>query len=233
MPKVRSKRYRAATEGVMRTGAVSIPDAVKAVKASATAKFDETIDLAIKLNIDTKQADQLVRGSLSLPYGIGKTMRVIAFCEGEEAERARQNGAVAVGGADLVEKILGGWMEFDVAVAHPAMMRFIGKLGKVLGPKGLMPSPKSGTVTEKVAEAVREFAAGKIEFRNDKEGNIHIPVGKRSFEDEKLIANIRAAIQHILSVRPATVKGDYIQSVFLASTMGPSVRIAFAAAAAG
>jgi len=226
MPKVRSKRYLSAAEAAARPGALSIPEAVKAVKAGATAKFDETINLAIKLNIDTKQAEQLVRGSLSLPHGIGKTMRVIAFCEGEEAERARQNGAVAVGGADLVEKILGGWMEFDVAIAHPAMMRFIGKLGKVLGPKGLMPSPKSGTVTEKTAEAVREFAAGKIEFRNDKEGNVHIPVGKRSFEDEKLVANIRAAIQHILSLRPSAVKGDYVQRIFVSSTMGPSLRIA-------
>ncbi|MCC8180181.1 MAG: 50S ribosomal protein L1, partial [Planctomycetes bacterium] len=193
MARKHSKRYRQAAEGHDRNKHYSVPEAVALVKEKATAKFDETVDLAIKLNIDAKQADQLVRGSLSLPHGIGKSMRVVAFAEGEMAQAAKDAGAVEVGGQDLVDKITGGWMEFDVAVAHPSMMRFVGKLGKVLGPKGLMPSPKSGTVTDKVAEAVAEFAAGKLEFRNDKEGNVHMVVGKVSFDADKLVDNIQAA----------------------------------------
>ena len=164
------------------------------LKNAATAKFDETVDLALKLNIDTKQADQLVRGSFSLPNGTGKSVRVIAFCEGEEAEAATANGAIEVGGADLVQKIEKGWLDFDIAICHPAMMRFVGKLGKVLGPKGMMPSPKSGTVTDKVAQAVSDFSSGKIEFRNDKEGNVHMIVGKASFDEAKLAENVNASI---------------------------------------
>ena len=221
-----SKRFRKASENHDRNKALTVADAVTRVKANATAKFDETVDLAVKLNIDSKQADQLVRGSLSLPHGIGKSMRVIAFAEGETAEAAKAAGAVEVGGQDLVDKITGGWMEFDVAVAHPGMMRFVGKLGKVLGPKGLMPSPKAGTVTDKVAEAVAEFAAGKIEFRNDKEGNVHMVVGKKSFDPQKLAENIQAAIHHIRAIRPQAVKGDYITGIFVASTMGPGYRLA-------
>jgi large subunit ribosomal protein L1 len=159
-------------------------------------------------------------------------MRVVAFAEGDAAKAATEAGAVEVGAQDLADRIAGGWMEFDVVVAHPAMMKFVGKLGKVLGPKGLMPSPKSGTVTDKVADAVREFAAGKIEFRNDKEGNVHMVVGKASFEPDKLAGNIRAAMQHIKSIRPTAVKGDYITGVFIASTMGPGVRVVFQAEAA-
>ncbi|MCL2000743.1 MAG: 50S ribosomal protein L1 [Planctomycetes bacterium] len=220
-----SKRFRKTAEGRDRQSSLPVAEAVAKVKATATAKFDETIDLAVKLNIDTKQADQLVRGSLSLPHGIGKSMRVVAFAEGEIAEAAKAAGAVEAGGQTLVDKITGGWMEFDVAVAHPGMMRFVGKLGKVLGPKGLMPSPKSGTVTDKVPEAVAEFAAGKIEFRNDKEGNIHMVVGKASFEPEKLADNIQAALQHLKVIRPQAVKGEYVTGVFLSSTMGPGFRI--------
>jgi len=228
----RSKRFRKAAEGVDRLKAMSVEDAVALVKARASAKFDETVDIAIKLAIDTKQADQLVRGSLSLPYGIGKSMRVVAFAEGDAAAAAKEAGAVEVGAQDLADRIAGGWMEFDVVVAHPAMMKFVGKLGKVLGPKGLMPSPKSGTVTDKVADAVREFSAGKMEFRNDKEGNVHMVVGKASFEADKLAGNVRAAMQHIKSIRPTAVKGDYITGVFLASTMGPGVRVVFQTEAA-
>lgn len=224
-----SKRYRKAAENHDRMKAWSIPEVVVQVKEKATAKFDETVDLVLKLDIDSKQADQLVRGSLSLPHGIGKSMRVVAFAEGEMAEAAKAAGAIEVGGQDLVDKIAGGWMEFDVAVAHPAMMRFVGKLGKVLGPKGLMPSPKSGTVTDKVAAAVSEFAAGKIEFRNDKEGNVHMVVGKASFDAKKLVDNVQAAIQHIKAIRPQAVKGDYITGVFISSTMGPGFRIAYQA----
>ncbi|MDR1613146.1 MAG: 50S ribosomal protein L1 [Planctomycetota bacterium] len=223
----RSKRYRKAAEAHDRNAALGVEQAIAFVKARASAKFDETVDIAIKLNIDAKQADQLVRGSLSLPHGIGKSMRVIAFAEGEMAEAAKAAGAVEVGGQALVDKIAGGWMEFDVAVAHPSMMRFVGKLGKVLGPKGLMPSPKSGTVTDKVPEAVGEFAAGKLEFRNDKEGNVHMVAGKASFDQDKLVENVQAAVRHIKSIRPQAVRGEYIVGVHLSSTMGPGVKVSY------
>ncbi len=226
MARQHSKRFRKASENHDRQKPNTVPEAVAQLKAKATAKFDETVDLAVKLNIDSKQADQLVRGSLSLPHGIGKSMRVVAFAEGELAAAAKAAGAIEAGGQDLVDKITAGWMEFDVAVAHPGMMRFVGKLGKVLGPKGLMPSPKSGTVTDKVAEAVAEFSAGKIEFRNDKEGNVHMVVGKVSFDPQKLVDNIQAALQHIKAIRPQAVKGEYITGVFVSSTMGPGFRIA-------
>jgi large subunit ribosomal protein L1 len=225
MARTHSKRFRKVAENHDRQKTWSVADAVAQVKAKATAKFDETVDLVLKLKIDSKQADQLVRGSLSLPHGIGKSMRVVAFADGEMAEAAKAAGAIEAGGQELVDRIAGGWMEFDVAVAHPSMMRFLSKLGKVLGPKGLMPSPKSGTVTDKVADTVREFAAGKIEFRNDKEGNVHMVTGKCSFEADKLVDNIQAAIQHIKSIRPLAVKGEYITNIYLASTMGPGFRI--------
>lgn len=226
MATTHSKRFNKASENHSRQTLHSVEEAVNLLKQNATAKFDETVDLAIKLNIDTKQADQLVRGSFSLPNGIGKSVRVIAFCEGEQADKAKANGAVEVGAADLVQKIEGGWMEFDIAIAHPSMMRFVSKLGKALGPKGLMPSPKSGTVTDKVEQAVAEFCAGKIEFRNDKEGNLHLVVGKASFEPNKLVENLKAAIQHISSLRPNAVKGDFITGIYVSSTMGPGYKIA-------
>ncbi len=220
-----SKRFEKASDGLEPQKLHTVEDAVKVAKKAATAKFDETVDLALKLNIDTKQADQLVRGSFSLPNGTGKSVRVIAFCEGEEAEAATANGAIEVGGADLVQKIEKGWLDFDLAICHPAMMRFVGKLGKVLGPKGMMPSPKSGTVTDKVAQAVSDFSSGKIEFRNDKEGNVHMIVGKASFDEAKLVENVNASINHIKSLRPAAVKGDFITNVTLATTMGPGIKI--------
>jgi len=226
MSRKRSKRYCEATKEYDHQQVYSVNDGVGKVKKRASTKFDETVDLAIKLSIDTRQSDQLVRGSISLPNGTGKPVRVIAFCEGDEAEAARGNGAIEVGGQDLAEKITGGWMEFDVAIAHPSMMRFVGKLGRILGPKGLMPSPKSGTVTDRVAQAVNEFVAGKIEFRNDKEGNVHMVVGKVSFDEEKLVQNIEAATRHILSIRPSSVKGAYLVSASISSTMGPGFRIA-------
>lgn len=228
MARRRSKRYRKNREGIDRTVAYDVPTAVKLLKERANVKFDETVTLAVKLDIDTKQSDQLVRGSFSLPYGIGKSVRVIAFCEGPEAEEAKAKGAIEAGGQELVKKIEEGWLDFDVAIAHPNMMRFVGKLGKILGPKGLMPSPKSGTVTPKVAEAVSEFAAGKIEFRNDRDGNVHMTVGKASFDEEKLTANILAALNHIKAIRPPSVKGEYITNAAIASTMGPGIKIAFA-----
>ena len=221
-----SKRFEKASDGLDPLKLHTVDEAVKVAKNGATTKFDETVDLALSLNIDTKQADQLVRGSFSLPNGTGKSVRVIAFCEGEEAEAATANGAIEVGGQDLVQKIEKGWLDFDIAICHPAMMRFVGKLGKVLGPKGMMPSPKSGTVTDKVSQAVSDFSSGKIEFRNDKEGNVHMIVGKASFDEAKLADNINAAINHIKSLRPAVVKSDFIKNITISTTMGPGVKIA-------
>lgn len=221
-----SKRFEKASDGLDPLKLHTVDEAVKVAKNGATTKFDETVDLALSLNIDTKQADQLVRGSFSLPNGTGKSVRVIAFCEGEEAEAATANGAIEVGGQDLVQKIEKGWLDFDIAICHPAMMRFVGKLGKVLGPKGMMPSPKSGTVTDKVSQAVSDFSTGKIEFRNDKEGNVHMIVGKASFDEAKLADNINAAINHIKSLRPAVVKSDFIKNITISTTMGPGVKIA-------
>jgi large subunit ribosomal protein L1 len=222
----RSKRYKKAAEGCDRVKTLSLEEAMGNVKERATTKFDESVELSIKLGIDARQSDQLVRGSLSLPHGIGKSVRVIAFVEGDDAAAAEANGAVAVGGEDLANKILGGWMDFDVVVAHPAMMRYVGKLGRALGPKGLMPSPKAGTVTDKVADTVAEFAAGKIEFRNDKDGNLHMLVGKASFPLEHLVGNVDAALKHVQSLRPQAVKGVFLQRASICSSMGPGFRVA-------
>ncbi len=227
MAKLRSKRYRKMVEGLDSQKRHTAEEAVKLLKSRANAKFDESVELAINLAIDTKQADQLVRGSLSLPHGIGKSVRVIAFAEGPDAEAARAAGAMEVGAQDLADKILGGWLDFDVAVAHPNMMKFVGKLGKALGPKGLMPSPKSGTVTPNVGQAVKEFSAGKIEFRNDKEGNVHMLVGKISFPEDKLTDNVKAALAHIIGQRSTSQKNDFVLGVSLSSTMGPGIKLAF------
>ena len=226
----RSRRYRSAVE--KRTNTVpegqplSAESAVGLLKTFDQPKFDETVDLVFKLGIDPRQSTQNVRGSFSLPNGIGRSVTVIAFADGDDAEAAREAGAIEVGAADLVKKIQDGWLDFDVAVAHPRMMRFVGRLGKVLGPQGKMPSPKSGTVTENVATAVKEFKAGKVEFRTDKGGNVHVPVGKRSFEDRKLVENVTALIEHIQSLRPGGVKGAFIQHVTLSTTMSPGIRVA-------
>jgi large subunit ribosomal protein L1 len=222
-----SRRYRELSAKVEPAKAYSIDDAIGILKSGQKkCKFDESVDLAIKLDIDTKQADQLVRGSFSLPKGTGKSMRVICFADGAMAEAARQAGAVEAGGEDLAKKVEGGWLDFDVAVAHPATMRYVGRLGKVLGPKGLMPSPKSGTVTTDVAKAVQEFKAGKIEFRNDSFGNVHVTVGKLSFSKEDLQANVKAMLEHVISIRPQAVKGNYLRKATLTSTMGPGLRLA-------
>jgi len=221
-----SKRYRELAAKVDAAKAYSIEEAVTVLKsAPKRCKFDESVDLAIKLDIDTKQADQLVRGSFSLPKGTGKTLRVICFAEGALAEVARKAGATEAGGEDLAKRVEAGWLDFDVAIAHPATMRYVGRLGKVLGPKGLMPSPKSGTVTPDIAKAVQEFKAGKIEFRNDSFGNIHVTVGKLSFPKEDLLANIRAMIEHVIAIRPQAVRGHYLRKVSLTSTMGPGLRL--------
>jgi large subunit ribosomal protein L1 len=194
--------------------------------------FDQTVELVMNLGIDPRQADQMLRGSVSLPNGIGKTKRVIAFCPDEQADEATQAGATEAGGDDLIKKIQDGWMDFDVAVAHPSMMGKVGKLGRVLGPQGKMPSPKSGTVTQDVAQAVKEYAAGKLEYRNDAGGNIHAVVGKSSFTPEALEENIRSFISHIRKIKPTATKGQYIQSVHLSASMTPSVEVDVAQASA-
>ena len=221
-----SRRYRELAAKVEFAKQYSIDEAIQILKSGPKkCKFDESVDLAVKLDIDTKQADQLVRGSFSLPKGTGKSMRVICFADGALAEAARQAGAIEAGGEDLAKRVEAGWLDFDVAVAHPATMRYVGRLGKVLGPKGLMPSPKSGTVTTDVAKAVLEFKAGKIEFRNDSFGNVHVTVGKLSFSKEDLQMNIKAMLDHIVAIRPQAVKGNYLRKASLTSTMGPGLRL--------
>jgi len=222
---IRSKRYRRSSEKRL-VDPVPIADGVAILKKFDGAKFDETVELSLKLGIDSKQSNQAVRGSFSLPHGIGKTMKVIAFAEGEAAKQAKESGATEVGGEDLAKKILDGWLDFDVAVAHPGMMRHVGKLGRVLGPHGKMPSPKSGTVTDEVGRVVREFVAGKIEFRNDDTGNLHVVMGKKSFPPEKLMANITAFLDHVRSLKPPSSKGVFLQKVVLSSTMSPGIPLA-------
>ena len=225
MPKT-GKRYRELAQIVTLDKRYALAEAVDLLCRMKSAKFDETVELALKLDIDPKQADQLVRGSFSLPKGTGKDVRVIAFCSGQMTEDATAAGATEAGGEELVKKIQDGWLAFDVAIAHPSMMRFVGRLGRILGPQGKMPSPKSGTVTPDVAAAVAEFRAGKIEYRNDNLGNVNVPVGKVSFGQAELIENIDSFIQHILAVRPAAVKGIYLSRAAVSLTMSPGVRLA-------
>jgi len=220
----RSKRYKKESEHLSEES-MSVGEAVEKVKSFNSAKFDQSIEFIMHLGIDPKQADQLVRGSISLPHGIGKQRKVVAFCEDSDIQAAKSAGAVEAGCDELVKKISGGWMDFDVAVASPKVMGKVGKLGRVLGPQGKMPSPKNGTITADVATAVSEFAAGKVEFRNDAGGNIHIVVGKQSFEKDKLIGNIEAFVSHIKKIRPTSTKETYIKKMCLSATMSPSVTI--------
>ena len=220
------KRYKSSAETVDVNEAHKVDEVLKILRGFRKPKFDESVEIALCLNINPKQSDQNVRGSVSLPNGLGKTRRVIAFVpDGGIADEAKAAGAIEAGGDELVKKVQDGWFDFDVAVAHPQMMRVVGRLGRVLGPKGLMPSPKSGTVTEDVVSAVKEYAAGKVEYRNDSTGNVHAPMGKVSFTDEALKENVGAFVEHINSVRPAAVKGQLIKKVALSTTMGPSVRL--------
>ncbi len=223
----RSKRYKAEA-GKVDTGPLSLSDGVKKIKGFTSAKFDQTVECVMHLGIDPKQADQMIRGAISLPNGIGKARKVIAFCEDSDVEAAKGAGAMEAGCDELVEKIQGGWMDYDVAIASPKVMGKVGKLGRVLGPQGKMPSPKNGTVTPKVVEAVKEFAAGKVEFRNDSGGNIHAVVGKVSFDDSKLSENIDAFVTHIKKMKPSTSKGTYIKKVCISATMSPSVMLDYA-----
>ena len=238
MPK-RSTTYRGQMAKVAdKPARQSIPDAVVTLKefTEVTPKkkykgarkrkgFDASVELVMHLGIDPKQADQMIRGSLSLPKGIGKTNRVVAFCPDEMVDDAKAAGAVEAGGDDLVKKVQDGWMEFDVAVAHPSLMSKVGKLGRVLGPQGKMPSPKSGTVTPDTVQAVKDYAAGKLEYRNDAGANIHAVVGKMSFANEDLQTNIEAFIEHIRKAKPSAAKGQYIKRVCLSATMTPSVTL--------
>jgi len=204
---------------------VGLSEAVEKVKSFVSVKFDQTVECVLQLGIDPKQADQMIRGSISLPNGIGKQKKVIAFCEDSDVEAAKSAGAFEAGCDELVKKISGGWMDFDVAIASPKVMGKVGKLGRTLGPQGKMPSPKNGTVTMDVIKAVGEFAAGKVEFRNDAGGNLHVVVGKQSFDKDKLVENIEAFLGHIKKIRPSSAKGTYIKKMCLSATMSPSVEV--------
>ncbi len=221
-----SKRMRSLAEKVPGKTPQTVEQAVALLKTFNNAKFDQTVEIAIRLGIDPKQADQLVRGSIVLPHGIGKSLRVVVFAKGDKVDEARAAGADEVGGPELAERIKGGWTEFDVCIAAPDMMGVVGPLGKILGPRGLMPSPRAGTVTPDVGRTVREYKAGKVEFRNDAGGIIHAVVGKLSFEAAKLADNVRALINHVLALKPAAVRGQYVKGIAISATMSPSVRIA-------
>ncbi|EAX47689.1 ribosomal protein L1 [Thermosinus carboxydivorans Nor1] len=224
MPK-HGKKYQEAAKLIERGKLYDPEEAVELVKKTASAKFDETVEVAVKLGVDPKHADQQVRGAVVLPYGTGKTKRVLVFAKGEKAKEAEEAGADFVGAEDMVAKIQEGWTDFDVAVATPDMMGMVGRLGKILGPKGLMPNPKVGTVTMDVARAVKEIKAGKIEYRTDKAGNIHAPIGKVSFDNEKLLKNFYTLIDTLIRVKPAAAKGQYLRSITLSTTMGPGVKV--------
>jgi large subunit ribosomal protein L1 len=219
------KRFKAALKGIDRNKFYSVEDAVKLVKERAKAKFDETIEMAFNLGIDPKHADQNVRGVISLPHGTGKTVRVAVFAKGEKAEAAKKAGADIVGADDLAEKVQAGQMDFDRVIASPDMMVTVGKLGKVLGPRGLMPNPKLGTVTNDIAEAVKAAKGGQVEYRAQKEGIVHAGVGKASFSEQALVENVRALFNAVNRAKPAGAKGTYLKKVSLSSTMGPGLKL--------
>ena len=218
------KKYEASRKMVDKPAYV-LQDAMPLIKKAAFAKFDESVEIAMSLGVDPKHADQMVRGTVVLPHGLGKATRVIVIASGEKVREAREAGADEVGAEDLVQKIQGGWLEFDAVVATPDMMKSVGRLGKVLGPRGLMPNPKTGTVTQDVVKAVNELKAGKVEFRVDKTGIIHCAVGKVSFDPDKLADNAKALIASVLRAKPATAKGRYVKSIVISSTMGPGVPV--------
>lgn len=222
-----SRRVRENMATVDRQRVYPMAEAFRTLKSLRGARFDETVEVAARLGVDPKKSDQMVRGAVSLPHGLGKSVRVIAFAEGQAADEAREAGAMEVGGEELAKRIQEGWMDFDIVVAHPAMMRVVGRLGRVLGPQGKMPSPKSGTVTPNVAQAVREFLAGKVEFRVDAGGNVHVPIGKASFPEEQLVENARAFLDYLVTLRPPTAKGTYIRNVSVSTSMGPGLRVEY------
>jgi large subunit ribosomal protein L1 len=219
------KRYEAAVQAVKEAGRCDLTRAIEVVKSQARARFDETVEMAVRLGVDPKHADQMVRGTVLLPHGTGKSVRVLVFTKGEKEKEAREAGADYVGCEDLIEKIQAGWLEFDRAIATPDVMGLVGRLGKILGPRGLMPNPKTGTVTFEVGKAVREFKGGKIEYRVDKGGIIHAPVGKASFTEAQLYDNAMALLEALVRAKPATSKGRYLKGIAISSTMGPGVQV--------
>ena len=221
----RSKNYRAAAETFDKDELYAPLTAIRLAKAGARTKFDETVDVAMRLGVDPRKADQMVRGTVNLPHGTGKTARVLVFANADKADAAREAGADFVGGDDMIEKVQGGWLDFDAAVATPDMMGKLARLGKVLGPRGLMPNPKTGTVTMDVAKAVSDIKGGKIEFRVDRHANLHLLIGKASFSDVQLAENYAAALEEILRLKPASSKGRYIRKITVSTTMGPGVQI--------
>ena len=224
--KRRSKKYTEALSKIEKNKVYTKEEAVKLVKMTSTSSFDGSVEVAMRLNLDTKKADQQLRGAIVLPKGTGKTKKVLVIARGEKATQAKEAGADYVGDVDMLEKIeKENWFDFDTMIATPDMMPLLGKLGKVLGPKGLMPNPKTGTVTVDVVKAIEEVKAGRVEYRTDSYGNIHGIIGKVSFSDEDLLANLDAFVTHIIKLRPATVKGDYVKNISIASTMGPGIKV--------
>jgi large subunit ribosomal protein L1 len=219
------KKYRDALKRFDREGMFGPAEAIELVKSLASATFDETVELAVRLGVDPRKADQIVRGTVGLPSGTGKDVRVAVFAAGDAATAAREAGADIVGADDLAEQIQGGMLDFDVAIATPDLMPLVGRLGRVLGPRGLMPNPKTGTVTPEVAKAVGEFKGGKVEYRTDRYGNIHVPLGKASFEPSDLETNVRAVLDELQRAKPASAKGRYLRKITVSSTMGPGVKI--------
>jgi large subunit ribosomal protein L1 len=226
----RGKKYRDVSAKVDRTKKYALDEAVRLLKEIAYAKFDESVDLAVRLNVDPRNAEQQVRGTVVLPHGTGKKVRVAVFVKGEKLREAQEAGADFVGGDDLVEKVKGGWLDFDVAIATPDMMRDVGKLGKILGPRGLMPNPKSGTVTFDLANAIKETRAGKVEYRVDRTGIMHCSIGKTSFTPEQLRENAQTLLDAVYRAKPASVKGQYVRSICLSSTMSPGIPVEYVAA---
>ncbi len=223
--KFRSKRYTESKEKLLKSKEYELKEAISVLKTFDKTKFDETVEIVMKLGIDPKRSDQLVRGSFSLPKGIGKELRVIVFASGDKAKLAKKAGAIEVNDDDLIKKIEDGWLDFDVAISTPDMMRKVSKLGRILGPQGKMPSPKSGTVTDDISNVVKEFREGKIEYRTDAGGNVHTAVGKMSFPDEDLAENVKSFIKHIINNRPSSAKGTFVQKISISSSMSPGIRI--------
>jgi len=228
-----SKNLRAAQDKVEVGKEYSLEDAIKCAKEAAYAKFDETVDLAVNLGVDPRKSEQMVRGTVVLPHGIGKKVRVLVFAKGEKEKEALEAGADVVGAEDLVDKISKGWLDFDKSVATPDVMGLVGKLGKILGPRGLMPNPKLGTVTFDIAKTVKEIKAGKVEYKAEKAGIVHVPIGKVSFDTEKLLENARTVINSIIKAKPATSKGKYLKKIAVSSTMGPGIAVDIASLGKG
>lgn len=226
----RGKAYKAAAEKIDRDKKYSLDEAVSLLKTGHSAKFDSTIDLAVRLGVNPRHADQMVRGAVVLPHGTGKTVRVVVFAKGDKAKEAEEAGADVVGSDELVARIKEGWLDFDKAIATPDMMGHVGRIGRVLGPRGLMPNPKTGSVTMNVGQAVKDARAGKVDFRVEKAGIVHVGVGKVSFDDTQLVENIRTLVDQLIKLKPASAKGDYIRSIALSATMGPSIKISASSA---